>query len=143
MKRALCLAALLLAVLAAWGAAAEGVDRFLGGWVNDEYRMYILLEDEEVSSRLTQTEGDCVWEFDRCWYSEEDGRLYGPNYVRYRQTIDWETMELVQEDWALGDLGFTYFELADGGDTLIAVDVPNLDGTLTFRRVSDGEYSGS
>ena len=145
-RMALLAAVLLLACLAAHGGAEaseeEMIQRYLGGWLNDDYRMYIRLEGDEVYSRLYRPDDSYVWEFDRCYYDEEDGCLYGPNYVRYREVIDPDTLELLQEDWALGDLGFTSFAFDGDGDTLVVSDIPDLDEPLTFRRVSDEEYSG-
>ena len=149
MKRiiAALLAALLLACLAAnAGAEAPGedmTDRFLGEWVGDAYRMYVRLDEEDgICARLTQVEGDCVWEFYRCLYDADEARLYAPNYTRYREYIDWDTMELVQEDWALGDLGLTWFAFADDDDVLIACEVPEVDEPITLSRVSEEEDFG-
>jgi hypothetical protein len=139
-------ALLLACLLAAAGAEApqkNTVDPFLGGWINDDYRMYIRLEGDEIYCRLTETKGDYVWEYDRCWFDAETAQLNGLNCVRYREYIDWDTMELVQEDWALGDLGLTCFEFGEDEDTLIAVDIPELAESLTFHRGSDEECFGS
>ena len=37
------------------------IDRFLGGWLNDEFRMYMRLEDDQIYCRLTQSDSDDVW----------------------------------------------------------------------------------
>ena len=136
------LLASLTGVAGAEAATEARIDRYLGGWVSDEYRMYIRLESDEIYSRLTQSEDDEVWEFDRCWYDAEEDLLYGPNYVHYRQRIDWDTMELVEEDWSMGDLGFTCFSLSEDGDALVARDIPYLDEPLTLRRISDEKWFG-
>ena len=147
-KRTLWLLTALLLICLAASAGAEAsqeerIDRYLGGWVSDDYRMYIRSEDDEIFARLTETESDYVWEFDRCWYDEKEDRLYGPNYVRYRQVIDWDSMELLEEDWSMGDLSFTCFAFGDDEDTLIASDIPYIDEPLTFHRVDDEEFFGS
>ena len=146
-KHALMLLTALLLLCLASGAGAEAanadmIERYLGSWVNDEYRLYIRLEGEEIYSRLTQSEGDYAWEFDRCWYDAEEDRLYGDTCVRYREYIDWDTMELVQDDWSLADMVFAYFAFGEDEDTLIACDIPHIDEPLTFRRVIDEEYFG-
>ena len=119
------------------------IQRYLGCWVNDDYRMYIRLEGDEIYSRLYRPEDSYVREFDRCYYDGEDGKLYGPNYMRYWQVIDPDTLKLLQEDWSLGDLGFTWFALDGDEDSLVGNDIPGLDEPLTSRRVSDEAYYGS
>ena len=98
--------------------------------------------EDGICARLTQAEGDCVWEFYRCLYDADEARLYAPNYTRYREYIDWDTMELVQEDWALGDLGLTWFAFADDDDALIACEVPEVDEPITLSRGSEEEDFG-
>lgn len=146
-KYAAWLFSVLLAVCLTAGAEAQAskeaqIERYIGGWIGEDYRMYVRLEDDEIYSRLTQAFGNYVWEFDRCRFDAEEDLLYAPNCVRYRQIIDWDSMELVREDWSLGDLGFTCFAFADDEDTLVGTDIPNIDGPVTFRRVSDEEYFG-
>ena len=141
-KQAILFLTLVLAACLAAGALAEArreasVDGYLGEWVGDGYRMYVRVENDEIFARLTEAEDDWVWEFDSCLFDGEDGILYGMNYVRYREYIDWDKMELVQEDWALGDLGFTSFTLSEDGEALTAADVPGVDEPFELRRVSD------
>jgi len=145
MKRriVLILAALLLACLAA-GAGAETPEeammgRLAGEWCSDEYRLIIRPEEDGLVGRLTETDGDCVWDLHGSLYVEEEACLYFMNYERYRQVIDWDSMELVQEDWSLGDLAYIGLTLPGDGDALVVSDVPYIDEPLTLRRADDGE----
>lgn len=146
-KRAALMLAVLLACLAAC-AAAEAPDRdpmirrFVGCWVNDDYRMYTQADEEDITSRFTEANGDYVWEFYHCLYDAEGDQLLMPNYTRYRQVIDWDTMELVEEDWSLGDLGFTCVTLGEDGETLTITDIPYLEEPQTLHRVSEAEFFG-
>ena len=115
----------------------SGIGRFLGGWVNDEYSMYMRLEEDQIYCRLTQSEGDGVWELSGFEYDAGEERLYCMNCIHYREFIDWDTMALVQEDWSLTGLAFAYFAFKDDGDTLTACDIPHLDGNLELQRESD------
>ena len=118
----------------------SGIERFLGGWQNDEFKMYMRLEDDQIYCRLTQSDSDDVWELSGFEYDVSEGSLYCMNCIHYREFIDWDTYELVQEDWSLTGLAFASFAFKDDEDTLIACDIPHLDGTLELRKVSDEEY---
>lgn len=127
------------------GAGAEilaemEIGRFLGGWLNDEYNMYMRLEEGQIYCRLTQSEGDGVWELSGFEYDASEGRLFCMNCIHYREFIDWDAQALVQEDWSLTGLAFAYFAFKDGGDTLMACDIPHLDGNLELQRASDAPY---
>ena len=150
-------AALLLAVIL-WvcpatgnripGAGAEelmesGIDRFLGGWVNDEYSMYMRLEDDEIWCRMTKTDSDDVWELSGFDYEASEERLCCMNCIHYREFIDWDALELVEEDWSLTGLVFGYLVLEDDGDALSVCNIPYIDGTLELQKVSDEVYFGS
>lgn len=141
---AMLLAALVLAGLIACGRAEaskqDRIERYLGGWVSDGLKMYITLEDDVIFARLTQSGSDCVWEFDNCLYDQGEDHLWCPVYRHYREHIDWETLELVQEDWSMNDLGFTVLAFGNDGDTLIASDIPDTDEPQSFRRVSDEAF---
>ena len=92
---------LLIATALKAGAEAskdENLSRYLGAWVSEEYRLYIRIEDDEVIARLTEVNGDYVWEFNRCFFDRDEGCLCGQNYVHYRQYIDWDVMELAVPD---------------------------------------------
>lgn len=131
---------LLIATALKAGAEAskdENLSRYLGAWVSEEYRLYIRIEDDEVIARLTEVNGDYVWEFNRCFFDRDEGCLCGQNYVHYRQYIEWDVMELVQDDWSMGDLAFTCFAFEDDGDDLNIRDVPYIDKVLTLRPVGD------
>ncbi len=156
MKRlfALLLAALLPVCLALsawaeeWPELSDGegkADRFLGGWMNDDFNMYIRVEDEEIFCCLSRIDeaGDIVcWEFVPCGYVEEDDSLFCPTCIHYRERIDMEAHEIVQEDWSLIGLGFTRFAFGEDEDTLVGSDIPEIEGALEFRRTSDEEYFG-
>ena len=122
------------------GGAEKIIGRYLGGWLNDEYRMYIRLEDDEVLCRLTQSEGDDVWELSGCYYDTKEDCVYSMNCIHYREYIDWDTYELVQDDWSLTGLVFASLVLSDNGNTLIASDIPYIDGSLTLTSVDDEAY---
>ena len=153
MKRMKRCTALLLTVLL-WVCLAPGacfasagaeeleeswVEPFLGGWLNDEFSMYMRIEDDEIVCRLTQSAGDDVWELSGFDYNAGEERLYCMNCIHYREFINWDTHELVQEDWSLTGLAFAYFAFIDD-DTLMACDIPHTDGDLELRKVSDEEY---
>ena len=163
MKRhiAWLLAALLLACLTggAWAEAAQQdapeldlaggdledpalVGPWLGEWEGDGYTLYLRLDEDGIAGRLNHADSGYVWDFDHCWYDAAQNLLWCPNYERYRETIDWDTMELVQEDWSLGDMSFTCFAFGDDADTLVGSDIPHVDGAVTLRRVSDDAFSG-
>jgi hypothetical protein len=84
--------------------------------------------------------GACIADAGAEGLEESEGRLYCMNCIHYREFIDWDIRELVQEDWSLTGLVFAYLTLKDGGDTLVACDIPHLDGDVELRRVSDEEY---
>ena len=142
----LLLTTLLLAALAALTGAnapeSDAAGRFLGGWVNDEYNLYIRRDDDGIAGRLSQAEGDRAWEFSGGYYDADKARLYFLNCIRYREYIDLDTLELVQEDWSMSDLVFTWLALAGDGDALTAGDIPGIEAPLALRRVSDEEYFG-
>lgn len=71
------------------GLEESGVDLFLGGWLNDEFSMYLRREDDDISCRLTRPDSDDVWELDGFSYEESEGRLYCMNCIHYREFIDW------------------------------------------------------
>lgn len=153
MKRcaALLLAALLWVCLASGSriasAGAEGsmegrIDRFLGGWLNDEYSMYMRLEDDQVCCRLTRSDSDEVWELSGFDYDVSEERLYCMNCIHYREFIDWDTYALVQEDWSLTGLVFAYFAFMDDRETLVACAIPYINGSLELQRASDEAYFG-
>ena len=73
------------------GLEESGVDLFLGGWLNDEFSMYLRREDDDISCRLT-------------------------------------------------GLVFACFAFEDDEDTLIASNIPYIDGNVELQRVSDEEY---
>lgn len=143
---------ILLWVCPAWGsciagAGAEelmesGIDRFLGGWVNDAYSMYMRLENDMICCRMTQSDSDDVWELSGFEYDAREDRLRCMNCIHYREFIDWNTYELVQEDWSLTGLVFADFVIKDDGNTLIASNIPYIDGKLELHRVSDEAYFG-
>ena len=118
------------------------IDRFLGGWNNDEFSMYMRLEDDQIYCMLTQSDSDDVWELSGFEYDASEESLYCMNCIHYRESIDWDTHELVQEDWSLTGLVFATFTFMDGGDTLIACDIPYIDGDLVLQKVSDKEFFG-
>lgn len=118
------------------------VDHFLGGWLNDEFRMYIRFEDDQIHCRLTKSDSDDVWELSGFDYDAREERLYCMNCIHYREFIDWDTYELVQEDWSLTGLAFVYFTFKNDGNTLIACDIPYCNGSLVLRKASDKEYFG-
>jgi hypothetical protein len=120
----------------------SSIDCFLGGWLNDEFSMYMRLEDDQIRCRLTQSYSDDVWELSGFEYDAREERLYCMNCIHYREFIDWDTHELVQEDWSLTGLAFACFAFKDDGDTLTACDIPHLDRTLEFQKASDEEYFG-
>ena len=67
---------LLIATALKAGAEAskdENLSRYLGAWVSEEYRLYIRIEDDEVIARLTEVNGDYVWEFNRCFFDRDEG----------------------------------------------------------------------
>ena len=66
-----------------------------------------------------------------------EDRLYAPNYIRYREVLDPVRGEILQEDMSLGDLGFTCLVLEDGGETLVATDLPNVEEEQAFTRDAD------
>ena len=141
-KRVILILMTLLLIGAALNAGAEAskeenLSRFLGEWASDEYRLYIRVEGDEVFARLSEVNGDFVWEFNRCYFDLDEGCLYGSNYVRYRQFIDWDAMELVQDHWSTGDLAFTCFAFEDDEDVLNIRDVPYINKSLTLRPVDD------
>ena len=124
-------------------ALKEGrVDRFFGGWLNDEFRMYMRLEDDDIYCRLTQSDGDDVWELSGFEYDASEACLYCMNCIHYREFIDWDTYELVQEDWSLTGLTFTNFAFKDDENTLVVSDIPYIDGVLELHRASDKAYFG-
>ena len=116
------------------------IDQFLGGWLNDEYSMYLRFEDDDIYCRLTNSNSDDVWELSGFDYDVSEERLYCMNCIHYREFIDWDTYELVQEDWSLTGLVFAYFAFKDDEDVLIACDIPYINGNLEFQKVSDEEY---
>ena len=120
----------------------SGIDRFLGGWLNDEFSMYTRLEDDQIYCRLTRSESDEVWELSGFDYDAGEERLCCMNCIHYRELIDWDTHELVQEDWSLTGLVFAYFTFKNDGDTLIICDIPYIGGDLELQKVSDEEYFG-
>ena len=122
------------------GLEESGVDLFLGGWLNDEFSMYLRREDDDISCRLTRPDSDDVWELDGFSYEESEERLYCMNCIHYREFIDWDIHELVQEDWSLTGLVFACFAFEDDEDTLIASNIPYIDGNVELQRVSDEEY---
>ena len=141
-KRVILILMTLLLIGAALNAGAEAskeenLSRFLGEWASDEYRLYIRVEGDEVFARLSEVNGDFVWEFNRCYFDLDEGCLYGSNYVRYREFIDWDAMELVQDSWSTGDLAFTCFAFEDDEDVLNIRDVPYINKSLTLRPVDD------
>ena len=141
-KRIILLLITLLLIGAVLNAGAEAskeenLSRYLGEWASDEYRLYIRIEGDEVFARLSEVNGDFVWEFNRCYFDLDEGCLYGSNYVRYREFIDWDAMELVQDSWSTGDLAFTCFAFEDDRDDLTISDVPYIDKVLTLRPVGD------
>ena len=76
-KYAAWLFSVLLAVCLTAGAEAQAskeaqIERYIGAWIGEDYRMYVRLEDDEIYSRLTQAFGNYVWEFDRCWFDAEE-----------------------------------------------------------------------
>ena len=144
MKRyiAMLLAVLLLACLVIYAQAEvskdERINRYVGVWNNDEFYMYITLEDDEILATLKQWEEDgYVWEFKSCYYDTEEDCLWCPNYIQYREHIDEDTLERVQEDWSLGDMNLTCLTFGDDEDTLIASDIPDIDAPQSFDRVSE------
>lgn len=144
-KHIILLLTLLLLVSLTASAGAETskqalIERYLGAWVNDDYELYIRLEDDEIYARLTETDGSYVWEFDRCYYDAEDDRLWAPCCTRYKQVLNWDTMEIDQEDWSLNDMAFTYFYLKKDEVSLKAIDVPHIKNAQTLRWVSDEEF---
>ena len=122
------------------GLEESGVDLFLGGWLNDEFSMYLRREDDDISCRLTRPDSDDVWELDGFSYEESEERLYCMNCIHYREFIDWDIHELVQEDWSLTGLVFACFAFEDDEDTLIASNIPYINGNVELHRVSDEEY---
>ena len=120
----------------------DRIEPFLGGWINDEDSMYVRLEENELRCRISQPEGDDVWELDGFEYNESEDRLYCMNCIHYREFIDWDEHELVQEDWSLTGLVFACFEFKDDRDILFVSDIPYIDGNLELLRVSDEEYFG-
>ena len=141
-KRVILILMTLLLIGAALNAGAEAskeenLSRFLGEWASDEYRLYIRVEGDEVFARLSEVNGDFVWEFNCCYFDLDEGCLYGSNYVRYREFIDWDAMELVQDSWSTGDLAFTCFAFEDDEDVLNIRDVPYINKSLTLRPVDD------
>lgn len=78
---------LLIATALKAGAEAskdENLSRYLGAWVSEEYRLYIRIEDDEVIARLTEVNGDYVWEFNRCFFDRDEGCLCGRKGSRIR-----------------------------------------------------------
>ena len=129
------------------GAGAEEskedwMDLFLGGWLCDGFSMYMRLEDDQLCGRISQTDGDDVWELSGFEYDADEERLYCMNCIHYREFIDWDTYEIVQEDWSLTGLAFSTFDFKGGADTLTVCDIPHLDGDLELHRVSDEVYFG-
>ncbi len=129
------------------GAGAENlmenrIDLFLGGWHNDEFKMYMRLEDDQICCRLTQSDSDDVWELSGFEYDVSEESLYCMNCIHYREFIDWDTYELVQEDWSLTGLVFASFTFKDDEDTLIACNIPYINGDLELQKASDEEYFG-
>lgn len=117
------------------------IDRYLGGWLNDEYSMYMRLEDDEIHCRLTRSDSDDVWELDGFEYDAGEESLYCMNCIHYREFIDWDTIELVQEDWSLTGLVFASFTFKDE-DTLKVCNIPYVNGDLELQKVSDKEFFG-
>lgn len=115
----------------------ENLSRYLGEWASDECRLYIRIEGDEVFAWLSEVNGDFVWEFNRCYFDLDEGCLYGSNNVCYREFIDWDAMELVQDSWSTGDLAFTCFAFDDDEDILNIRDVPYINKGLTLRPVGD------
>ena len=104
--------------------------------------MYVRVEEDEIYVWLNEVNGDYVWEFDHSFYDGDEDQLCLTNYERYRQVIDWDTMELLQEDWSLGDMLFASLAFGDDEDTLIAADIPYIDEPLTLCRVVEEEDDG-
>ena len=121
----------------------SGIDRFLGGWLNDGFSMYMRLEDDEIYCRLTQSDGDDIWELSGFEYDVREECLYCMNCIHYREFIDWDTHELVQEDWSLTGLVFACFAFKEDEDSLMVCNIPYIDRTLELQKVSDEEYFGS
>jgi hypothetical protein len=84
--------------------------------------------------------GACIADAGAEGLEESEGRLYCMNCIHYREFIDWDIRELVQEDWSLTGLVFACFAFEDDEDTLIASNIPYIDGNVELQRVSDEEY---
>ena len=130
-------------VSGAWAETPEeaAIHRFLGGWLNEDFNLYIRQEDDELIcmvSRYDDASGDTVyWEFTPCVYQAEDDSLLCPTCVHYREHIDMETYEMIQEDWLLISMEETRFAFGDDEDMLIGSDIHDVDDLVAFRRAGD------
>jgi hypothetical protein len=103
--------------------------------------MYVRLDEEdEIKCRLWRLDGDEIWELSGFDYDESEACLYCMNCIHYREFIDWDIRDLVQKDWSLTGLVFACFAFEYDEDTLIASNIPYIDGNVELQRVSDEEY---
>ena len=101
---------------------------------------------DEITCRIPRLDplGDCVvWKFSGCFYIADENRLWCPACTHYREHIDLETSELVQEDWWINDMAFACFTFAEGEDALVGCDIPGFDAPLALRRAGEGGNSGA
>lgn len=132
----------------AWAETPEAtaIHRFLGGWQHEDYSLYIRLEDDElicVLSRYDEASDDTAyWEYTPFLYQAEDDSLCCPTCVHYRERIDFETYETIQEDWSLIELESTRLAFGDDEDTLVGSEIHGIDAPVVFRRVRDEESFG-
>lgn len=141
-KRALYLLLALLLFSTAACAEADPAQRYSGVWVDGDYTLEFVYNDEEeaLTGSLTgyDESGDClVWEFYACFYYAEGDFLWCPGISFHRDRIDSETFERTELDWWLTDLGDAWFAFGDDGDTLVGRDIKGIDGPLTLHRAAD------
>ena len=136
LKIALC-ALLVLGVCATGFALAERgiLDRYAGGWTDGETSAYFRYDVDDFICRITRDDGEdtLVWEFDGGWYDEEAQALVFMNCERYREHIDMEALELVEEDWSLIGLAFAEFKLSEDGKTVTCTNIAGIDQPLILR----------
>jgi len=140
MKTMKIIMSVLLAVMVCFTGLALGeqaiLDRYAGGWTDGETDAYFNYDrDDGMTCRITRDIGEdtLVWEYYGSMYDEEAQALVCMNCERYREHIDMDAMEVLQEDWSLSDLCFAEFKLSEDGKTMTCTDIAGLDEPLVLR----------
>lgn len=115
-------------------------ERFVGRWAGEGFTARIRAVEGSIRMRLVRDEGAgerFIWEFDPCWYDQEEGVVVCAACSWSAQRFDPLSDEWEETDWAMDDMAYSTVASEEDGEVIALQNIMRYEGTLRLRRQSE------